>query len=117
VTDIRRRLEYPEHKKARFSELTPKSWTPTLGFFMTKYTEQFRLEVVQDYLEGKSAGLRVVAQRYGISSHFTVRKWGLAYQTHGNVGSSKTRTQHSDFRNVLHRPVECAATSGHCACK
>jgi len=62
---------------------------------MTKYTEQFKLEVVQDYLEGRSAGLRVVAQRYGISSHFTVRKWVLAYQTHGNVGSSGTRTQHS----------------------
>jgi transposase-like protein len=43
---------------------------------MTKYTEQFKLEVVQGYLADGSDGLRTVAQRYGIPSHFTVRKCG-----------------------------------------
>jgi transposase len=62
---------------------------------MTKYTEQFKLEVVQDYLSSGSAGLRAVAQRYGIPSHFMVRKWVLAYQVHGNVGQSGKRSQYS----------------------
>jgi transposase len=67
------------------------------GFFMTKYTEQFKLQVVQDYLGAGSAGLRAVAQRYGIPSHFTVRKWVLAFQLHGNVGlgQDRQRRQHS----------------------
>jgi transposase len=62
---------------------------------MTKYTEQFKLEVVRDYLDAGSAGLRAVAQRYGIPSHFTLRKWVLAYQSHGNVSPSGKRTQYS----------------------
>lgn len=62
---------------------------------MTKYTEQFKLEVVQDYLNSGSASLRAVAQRYGIPSHFMVRKWVLAYQVHGNVGQSGKRSQYS----------------------
>jgi transposase len=65
------------------------------GFFMTKYTEQFKREVVRDYLAEGSDGLRTVAQRYGIPSHFTVRKWVLAYQLHGDAGLSKKLSQYS----------------------
>ena len=37
-----------------FPELTPKSWTPIqlLGVFMTRYDEQFKLSVVQEYEAG-----------------------------------------------------------------
>jgi transposase len=62
---------------------------------MTKYSEQFKLEVVQDYLGAGSSGLRAVAQRYGIPSHFTVRKWVLAFQLHGDVGQRRQRRQYS----------------------
>jgi transposase len=62
---------------------------------MTKYTEQFKLEVVRDYLGGRSGGLKTVAQRHGIPSHFTVRKWVLAYRLHGDAGMSKKRSQYS----------------------
>ena len=62
---------------------------------MTKYNEQFKLEVVQDYLGAGSAGLRAVARRHGIPSHFMVRKWVLAYQLHGNVGRSGKHRQYS----------------------
>lgn len=62
---------------------------------MTKYTEQFKLEVVQDYLSSGSASLRAIAQRYGIPSHFMVKKWVLAYEVHGNVGQGGTRRQYS----------------------
>jgi transposase len=65
------------------------------GFFMTKYSEQFKLKVVQDYLADGSDGLRTVAQRHGIPSHFTVRKWVLAYQLHGDASLSKKLGQYS----------------------
>ena len=62
---------------------------------MTKYTEQFKLEVVQDYLADGSDGLRGVAQRHGVPSHFTVRQWVLAYQIHGDAGLSKKSSRYS----------------------
>jgi transposase len=69
------------------------------GFFMTRYSEQFKREVVQDYLTGSSDGLRAVAQRHGISSHFTVRKWVLAYEFHGDAGLAKKHSKYSaDFK-------------------
>ena len=71
---------------------------------MTKYTEQFKLEVVQDYLDSGSAGFRVVAQRYGIPSHFTVRKWVLAYQASGNLAPSGKQGQYSaEFKLLVLR--------------
>jgi transposase len=62
---------------------------------MTKYSEQFKLGVVQEYLAEGSDGLRAVSQRHGIPSHFTVRKWVLAYQLHGSAGLSKKLSQYS----------------------
>lgn len=62
---------------------------------MTKYDEQFKLRVVQDYLGAGSDGLRAVAQRHGIPSHFMVRKWVLAFQLHGDVGQGRKRREYS----------------------
>jgi transposase len=62
---------------------------------MTKYSEQFKLEVVQDYLGAGSEGLRAVAQRHGIPSHFTVRKWVAVYQLHGNAGLGRKQSEYS----------------------
>jgi transposase len=62
---------------------------------MTKYSEQFKREVVRDYLSGGSDGFKTVARRHGIPSHFTVRKWVLFYQLHGDAGLSKKRSQYS----------------------
>ena len=48
--------------------------------FMSKYSTQFKLKVVTEYLQG--GGYLRVANLYGI--HTTdVRKWVLAYQLHG----------------------------------
>lgn len=61
---------------------------------MTKYSEKFKIDVVRDYLADGSDGLRSVAQRHGIPSHFTVRKWVVAYQLHGDAGLSKKLSQY-----------------------
>lgn len=55
---------------------------------MSKYSQQFKLEVVQDFL--KSGGLRRVAHLYSIS-HSDVKKWALAYQAEGTNGLNRKR--------------------------
>jgi transposase len=50
---------------------------------MSKYSTEFKLQVVNEYL--KSGGQKRVAHLFEIG-HSDVRKWSLAYQAHGLVG-------------------------------
>ena len=59
---------------------------------MSKYSKQFKLKVVQEYL--KSGGLKRVAHLFEIN-HADVRKWALAYQAHGHSGLSPKRQYYS----------------------
>lgn len=59
---------------------------------MSKYSKQFKLKVVQEFL--KSGGLKRVAHLFGIS-HSDVRKWTLAYQSHGHSGLTSSHQRHS----------------------
>ncbi|WP_156403528.1 helix-turn-helix domain-containing protein, partial [Loigolactobacillus coryniformis] len=52
---------------------------------MTKYTKQFKLHVVQDYLTS-SLGFILIARKYQIKSHATVNKWVRQYQRFGVRG-------------------------------
>jgi transposase len=52
---------------------------------MSKYSKQFKLKVVKEFL--KYGGLKRVAHLFDIS-HSDVRKWTLAYQAHGHSGLS-----------------------------
>ena len=56
---------------------------------MTKYSEQFKLAVVQDYLSDSSDGYRAIARRHGLTSHAMVERWVAAYQLHGDAGLGK----------------------------
>ncbi|WP_164509589.1 helix-turn-helix domain-containing protein, partial [Loigolactobacillus jiayinensis] len=49
---------------------------------MTKYTKQFKLQVVQDYLTS-SLGIVLIARKYQIKSDMTVNKWVRQYQRFG----------------------------------
>lgn len=62
---------------------------------MAKYTEQFKLEVVQAYLASDSISSRDLAQRYGLTGHSMVQKWVAAYQLHGMPGLSKKFSRYS----------------------
>ncbi len=59
---------------------------------MSKYSQQFKLKVVQEYL--KSGGQKRVSHLFEIS-HSDVRKWALAYQAHGEDGLISRRQQYS----------------------
>ena len=54
---------------------------------MSKYSEEFKLEVVKYYLNG--AGYSKTATKFGIPSLSTVQKWVKKYQEHGIKGLLK----------------------------
>ena len=59
---------------------------------MTKYTKQFKLHVVQDYLTS-SLGFILIARKYQIKSHATVNKWVRQYQRFGVSGLEVRRPE------------------------
>ena len=57
---------------------------------MAKYSFEFKMQVVNDYLNG-NGGYRYLAQKYGIPQYSTVRKWVNAYNTLGAEGLKRSR--------------------------
>ncbi|MFJ8235398.1 helix-turn-helix domain-containing protein [Ureibacillus sp. NPDC094379] len=53
---------------------------------MTKFNEEFKLMVVQEYLSG-SLGYRAIAKKYGVGAS-PLRRWVRAYQEFGRSGLS-----------------------------
>jgi transposase len=60
---------------------------------MTKYNEQFKRAVVQQYMSG-TAGYKSVAQRHDLG-HSTVRKWVAFHRRHGEAGLAKKFSHYS----------------------
>lgn len=60
---------------------------------MSKYSEQFKLSVIEYYLTGL-AGYRNVGHHFGLAPAM-VRRWVLWYRTHGLAGLSKQHSSHS----------------------
>lgn len=60
---------------------------------MIKYSEQFKLAVIEHYQTG-IAGYRIVGQHFGLAPAM-VRRWVLWYRTHGLAGLSKQHTSYS----------------------
>ncbi|STZ49877.1 transposase [Neisseria dentiae] len=79
-----------KRKKAAFSELHPKSWTPSptyeVQFFMAKYPNEFKLKVVKYHLQGH--GVKQTAKVFSLN-HATVRKWASRYILHGEEGINR----------------------------
>lgn len=70
---------------------------------MSKYTEQFKLAVVEQYLAG-DVGYKAVAHSHNLL-YSTVRKWVNLYRAHGMDGLTKKFSHYSaEFRlSVLQR--------------
>ena len=61
---------------------------------MSKYSYQFKKEVVQAYLEGKG-GCAFLAKQYGIKSKSQIRRWIANYKAYGDKGLLRSRKQNS----------------------
>lgn len=74
------------------------------SFFMAKYSFEFKMKVVQDYLQGQG-GSGYLSKKYGIgnSDHKQVMKWIKAYQTFGAEGLMRSRKNEAyPFEFKLH---------------
>jgi transposase len=60
---------------------------------MTKYDEEFKLTVVQQYLNG-NAGIKAIAKEHGLA-HAMVRRWVGFFQTRGIEGLRKKFSHYS----------------------
>jgi len=60
---------------------------------MSKYSEQFKLAVIEHYQVG-IAGYRIVGEHHGVAPAL-VRRWVLWYRMHGVAGLSKQRRSYS----------------------
>lgn len=68
-----------------------------------QYSDQFKLQVVQQYLDG-DVGLEVVAHQLGLD-YSMLRRWVAQYRQHGPLGLRQTRRHYSPAfkREVLER--------------
>lgn len=64
---------------------------------MIKYSEQFKLSVVEHYLTG-AVGFKNVARQHGVAAPM-VRRWVARYRLHGMAGLSRKVSRYSaDFK-------------------
>lgn len=61
-----------------------------VAILMAKYSFEFKLKIVQEYLEGKG-GYRYLANKHGIKSSGQVRYWINAYTEFGEEGLYRKR--------------------------
>ncbi|WP_186673973.1 helix-turn-helix domain-containing protein [Sporosarcina sp. BP05] len=52
---------------------------------MAKYSDEFKIMVVREYLEGR-LGYSALARKYGVKASTQVKNWVSAYKKHGVVG-------------------------------
>lgn len=57
---------------------------------MSKYSKEFKLEVVNYYLQG-NGGYIATAQKFGIAAFGNVRKWVKKYEQNGDNGLEKNK--------------------------
>lgn len=82
---------------------------------MTKYSEQFKLKIVQEYLDG-TEGSNTLGKQYGVPRSM-IKKWVQLYQAHGVDGLKKKLSSYSaEFKlSVLKHMWDNALSFGQTA--
>lgn len=62
---------------------------------MAKYSQGFKLKIVQEYIKGKF-GYDLLAQKYGIPSPTPIKHWVRAYKAFGEEGLQR-KTKSEDY--------------------
>lgn len=53
---------------------------------MSKYSFEFKLELVKDYLSGEAGGYKTIAKKYGVKAGSQVKDWIKNYEKYGEEG-------------------------------
>ena len=59
---------------------------------MGKYTEEFKLKVVKEYLEGPLGSVSL-AKKHGIPNHSQIQRWVRAYEAFGEDGLRRKQSK------------------------
>ena len=79
------------------------------GSKFNKYTYEFKVMVVEDYLSGESGGIDTITKKYNLKSNSQVRNWLkkykkgitlLAQETRGRASTRRPRTIKLDDMSV-----------------
>ncbi|HEL2110444.1 TPA: transposase [Streptococcus suis] len=68
------------------------------GSKFTKYPPEFKLQVVEDYLSGKSGGMSSIVKKYGLKSDNQVVTWTRKYREDPTLLSQDLRGRKSTGR-------------------
>ena len=60
---------------------------------MSKYSFEFKLEVVKDYLSGETGGYKIIAEKYGVKAGSQVKDWIKNYEKYGEEGLRRKSTK------------------------
>ena len=69
------------------------------GQRFNKYTEDYKMKIVNEYLEGENGGSRSLSKKYGISFR-TIDTWIYTYKKQGNLNNKnklKGRKKEADI--------------------
>ena len=77
---------------------------------MAKYSFEFKLKIVQEYLEGKG-GKHYLAKKYGVKSSNQVKEWINAYKEFGEEGLLRKRQNNNYSVQFKLNAIELYQTS------
>lgn len=60
---------------------------------MSKYSFEFKLKVVKEYMKGETGGYKSVAKKYDIINHSLIRYWVNDYEKYGEEGLKRKSTK------------------------
>ena len=60
---------------------------------MSKYSFEFKLKVVQDYLRGETGGYKTIGEKYGVINYCLVIYWVNSYEEFGEEGLKRKSTK------------------------
>ena len=67
---------------------------------MSKYTYEFKLKIVKEYLNGYLE-FAYLSKKYNIQSKENIREWVRKYEIHGDNGLKKIRSHMMVILNVM----------------
>ncbi len=71
-------------------KVRPKSNDWEVGFFVAKFSFEFKKKIVQEYFDGRG-GVGYIAKRYNISHKSQIQQWINAYREFGDDGLLRSR--------------------------
>ena len=87
-------------------------WSNLWGsFFMAKYSYEFKLQVVQAYLDGEG-GYRYLSKKYGVPSKRDIEKYAIAIDLDG-VEEKHIGSLFKQFSNGRIYPPNIVVSSGN----